>query len=285
MRPTDVHHDVPDPDGDDAGQHGGPEVPVAPPWASATVGTDVPALDDVLGGRSAAGPQSSSPGGEKGTRRGKRGGAGGRGKRDDAAAQGSGGRRQRAADAGRDAADKVAHRAAGMSRRGVVLARSRPGGRFARRSSLLVVTAAALIAGVGAGAGFDAVSGPGGGSEANATLLTTAPETCAAAQVAWSRAAAAQVQMDLESPKSLRTGFVAARNALTGLTPPAEVAADWSTVATYVTVVADAAEEAEASDVEAAVAGAMAELDTAAMAAASERVTKHLASDCGATDG
>ncbi len=259
-----MHDDVPAPDGVDAGQPGAVGPPADLPWAPTAVATDVPPLDDVLTG--AAAPSAAASPGDGASRRRRSRSAGVTG---------------RAAGAGRDAAGRVAHGAAGLRRRGVAFARTRPSGRFARRSSLLVATALALVAGVGAGAGLDVVGGAGDSAPApTAALLTTEPETCATAQVAWSRAAAAQVQMDLESPRSLRTGFVTARDALTGLTPPAEVAADWSTVATYVTVVADAAEEAKNSEVEAAVAEAMSGLDTAAMTTASERVTTHLAADC-----
>lgn len=153
-------------------------------------------------------------------------------------------------------------------------------GFFARRAALVAAAGVALVAGVGSGAGLDVIGRATGTSSDAATAVVVSPQVCAAAQVAWSRAASAQVRMDVESPRSLRTGFVGARDALSVVDPPGAVITEWATVLTYVTTAADAAQGVENDEVEDAVAGALEELDTAAMTAASQRITDYLGSDC-----
>ncbi len=174
-------------------------------------------------------------------------------------------------------------RAAGLAAgsTAVGIARRPAPGIWARRTTLLGAAAVALVVGVGAGAAVDTLGSRAGADASSATAVATAsPESCAAAQVAWSRAAAAQVEMDVESPATLRTGFTTARAALTAVEPPDAVAAEWDTVATYVTAAADAAEGAGKGEVESAIATALARMDTAAMTTASEQVTHYLAEDC-----
>src|SRR5690606_18552075 len=133
----------------------------------------------------------------------------------------------------------------------ISLPRRKATGLFARRPTLFVATGVALVAGVGAGArgdpirghaqarparapapGVDLIRGDAPASSDVATAAVVSPEVCASAQVAWSRAASAQVQMDAESPKSLRTGFVGARDNLSKVDPPGAVITDWATVLT-----------------------------------------------------
>jgi hypothetical protein len=163
-------------------------------------------------------------------------------------------------------------------RRAAELARRRPDGVFARRSTLVAVAAVALVAGLGAGAGVDALSA--GEPTATVTAASVSPAACSTAQVAWARAAAAQVRMDLAAPETLRTGFVGARTAMTGQTPPAPIAADWTLVQDYVTTMADAVADVEADAVETAVVAALATLDTDAMTASSQRITDYLGANC-----
>ena len=165
----------------------------------------------------------------------------------------------------------------------ISLPRRKATGLFARRPTLFVATGVALVAGIGAAAGVDLIRGDAQGSSDVATAAVVSPEVCASAQVAWSRAASAQVQMDAESPKSLRTGFVGARDNLSKVDPPGAVITDWATVLTYVTAAADAAQAAEDDEVEEAVAGALQEHDTEAMTAASQRITEYLGADCAAS--
>jgi hypothetical protein len=112
--------------------------------------------------------------------------------------------------------------------------------------------------------------------------------TCAEAQGAWARSAASQVRMSAEDPSSLRRGFRDAADALAGVLPPEPVAEDWQSVLDYLTAVAAAVEERAGDAVEdddavtSAVANAMGDLDTAAMTAASDRVTRYLKEDCAA---
>jgi hypothetical protein len=157
--------------------------------------------------------------------------------------------------------------------------RGRPQGVLARKRGLAAAAAAALVVGTGAGAALDAL-GSGDAAPEAAVVPVTSPQECAAAQVAWSRAAQAQVQMDVTDPASLRDGFARAQTALAAAPAPAAVAAQWQTVAEYVASVVAAGEGVEDGDLEAAVVGALEGLDTAAMTAASQQVTDHLATDC-----
>ncbi|NOV95958.1 hypothetical protein [Isoptericola halotolerans] len=280
----------------DHGDHAEPAEPAAGalPWASA-VPTDVPALDDVFGGSadSAASPEGADA----------RPTASGRGRRKGTKKRKSSGRRSAEpasppspspssrTSRRRKGDDEVAVRESGTVRVLTDRARTavtsamrgrRATGLFARRATLFVAGGLALVAGVGAGAAADLLGRDAEASTdaATAAVVEVTPEVCAAAQVAWSRAASAQVRMDVESPRSLRTGFVGARDALSKVDPPGAVITDWATVLTYVTTAADATQDVEDDEVEDAVAGALAELDTDKMTAASQRITEYLGGDC-----
>lgn len=141
--------------------------------------------------------------------------------------------------------------------------------------------AVALVLGVATGWAADAAT-RGAAPDPSATA-TTSPEQCAAAQVAWTQSASAQVAMSEADPASLRTGFVAARDALAGVEAPAGAAADWQTVVTYVTTLAAAVEGVDPADgtaVLTAVGGALQGLDTVGMTTASQRVTAFLQAGC-----
>ncbi|WP_344246742.1 hypothetical protein [Isoptericola hypogeus] len=170
----------------------------------------------------------------------------------------------------------------GARRRGAPrgLRRPLPPG-WARRSSLAASAAVGLLLGVATGLGVDVL---GGGSPPDARPeVSVEPATCAQAQVAWSRAAAAQVAMSGDDPGTLRRGFVEASAALTTASPPEPVAADWRTVSDYLAAVAAALEDVKGdSEVTGAVAGALDELDTPAMTAAFDRVTRYLKAGCAA---
>ncbi|MFE5293193.1 hypothetical protein ACFQ8T_13540 [Isoptericola sp. NPDC056618] len=155
-------------------------------------------------------------------------------------------------------------------------------GPWRRRSSLAAAGALSLLLGLGVGvaAGFVADAG----APAEAVLSAGPPDECPVVQAAWSRAASLQIGMTADDPATLRRGFVGARDALAEVRPPTEVRDDWLTVATYVSVVADEIEAAGEDEVASAVADALANLDTAAMTAASNRVTTFLKAGCGATD-
>ncbi|MFD6179302.1 MULTISPECIES: hypothetical protein [unclassified Isoptericola] len=133
----------------------------------------------------------------------------------------------------------------------------------------------------GIGAGF--ASGLLPGAADDAALPDGPADECAVVQAAWSQSASLQVGMRVDDPASLRHGFVGARDALAGVRPPDAVLADWRTVTDYVGTVADTVEAADEADVAAAVASAIAELDTTAMTQASNRVTTFLKDGCGTT--
>ncbi|PRZ09491.1 hypothetical protein BCE75_102204 [Isoptericola sp. CG 20/1183] len=297
-----------------------PPASPAPPWASAVVPTAAPALDDVLDGtadvagtfrdtdrkpRKTKGARDKSKRSSRRTSRTSRtsretdsgagddaplpaqlGGAPGgaapdappsRPSRTSRSSRRPATRRGGEPPAGSAVVQDLTARARSAA---TALPRRKATGFFARRATLFVAGAAALLAGVGAGAAVDLVRGGAETSTDVATAAVVSPEVCAAAQVAWSRAASAQVRMDAESPRSLRTGFVGARDYLSKVDPPAAVITDWATVLTYVTAAADAAQEAEDGEVGEAVAGALQEHDTAAMTAASQRITDYLGADC-----
>ncbi|MFI2105187.1 hypothetical protein ACH436_17990 [Isoptericola sp. NPDC019693] len=156
-------------------------------------------------------------------------------------------------------------------------------GAWRRRSSLAAAGAVALLLGMGVGlaAGFVADAG----APAEVVLAQGPPDECPVVQAAWSRSASLQVGMTADDPETLRRGFLGARDALVEVSPPAAVRDDWGTVASYVGAVADAIEAAGEDEVDAAVAEALAGLDTGAMTAASNRVTTFLKDGCGAQDG
>jgi hypothetical protein len=158
------------------------------------------------------------------------------------------------------------------------LARPVPGA-WRRRSSLVAAGALALMTGLGAGFATGLVP-----TDPDGVALPDGPaDECAVVQAAWSQSASLQVGMSVDDPASLRHGFVGARDALAGVRPPDDVLEDWRTVTDYVGTVADTVEAADEGDVAAAVASAIAELDTAAMTQASNRVTTFLKDGCGTT--
>lgn len=148
------------------------------------------------------------------------------------------------------------------------------------RPPMLVATAAvALLVGVACGMGYDVVRG--GAATDDDVAPPTTPQACAVTQVAWARSANAQVAMSAEKPDTLVAGFAGARDALAGVQPPAAIAADWSTVVTYVNEVAKAVDEVEdEADVEGAVVAALSRLDTPGMTEAAQRITAYLKADC-----
>ncbi|MFD2797687.1 hypothetical protein ACFS27_29305 [Promicromonospora vindobonensis] len=136
------------------------------------------------------------------------------------------------------------------------------------------VTAAAL--GLGTGWGMTFFQGEDVISDADAA-------SCAQTQMAWTQAANAQSAMVVDQPETLRKGFINARNALEGVTPPEAISKDWAVAFTYYSTVANNIEKVKANDgpaVTAAVGGAQEELDTNAMVEASQRVQEYVASNC-----
>ncbi|MDR7382918.1 hypothetical protein [Promicromonospora iranensis] len=107
--------------------------------------------------------------------------------------------------------------------------------------------------------------------------------SCAQTQMAWTQAANAQSAMVEDQPETLRKGFINARNALEGVTPPEAIAEDWAIAFTYYSTVANNIEKVKPNDgpaVSDAVGGAQRELDTDAMVEASQRVQEFVASNC-----
>jgi hypothetical protein len=106
---------------------------------------------------------------------------------------------------------------------------------------------------------------------------------CAGTEAAWAAANTAQVSMSVDHPRTLVTGFENARVALTSVEPPADVAADWKTVTSYVSTAAKALAKADSDspkEIVKALDDAGKDLDTAAMTAASARVTAYLDTTC-----
>ena len=136
------------------------------------------------------------------------------------------------------------------------------------------VTAAVLGLGVGWGA-----SALGSGGD----LPMADAASCAQTQMAWTQAANAQSAMVEEEPETLRKGFINARNALDGVTPPEAIAADWAVAFTYYSTVANNIEKVKPEDgpaVISAVGGAQQELDTQAMVDAFETISLYVNSNC-----
>ncbi|WP_369370740.1 hypothetical protein AB1046_18405 [Promicromonospora sp. Populi] len=135
----------------------------------------------------------------------------------------------------------------------------------------------AALLGLGTGWGTSLGGGEGGAvSSADAA-------SCAQTQMAWTQAANAQSAMVEDQPDTLRNGFVNARNALEGVTPPEDISADWAVAFTYYSTVANNIERVEPDDgpaVISAVGGAQQELDTEAMVAASEAISVYVNSNC-----
>lgn len=143
---------------------------------------------------------------------------------------------------------------------------------------VVLVTAGvvAAVLGLGTGWGMSLTGGDG-------VLTSAEAASCAQTQMAWTQAANAQSAMVEDEPDTLRKGFINARNALEGVTPPDDIAEDWAIAFTYYSTVANNIEKVKANDgpaVSAAVGGAQEELDTQAMVGALERVQEYVASNC-----
>ncbi|WP_423462567.1 hypothetical protein ACO229_20000 [Promicromonospora sp. MS192] len=142
----------------------------------------------------------------------------------------------------------------------------------------VLVSAGVVAALLGLGTGWVTSLSSGGGP-----LSAADAASCAQTQMAWTQAANAQSAMVEDQPETLRKGFINARNALEGVTPPEAIAEDWAVAFTYYSTVANNIEKVKADDgpaVTSAVGGAQEELDTQAMVAASQRVQEYVASNC-----
>ncbi|MFD6140629.1 hypothetical protein [Promicromonospora sp. NPDC060271] len=145
--------------------------------------------------------------------------------------------------------------------------------------TLVLVLAGVTAAALGLGTGWGMTTLQGG----ETALSTTDAASCAQTQMAWTQAANAQSAMVEDQPETLRKGFINARNALQGVTPPEAIAGDWAIAFTYYSTVANNIEKVKATDgpaVSDAVGGAQQELDTEAMVEASRRVQEFVASNC-----
>jgi hypothetical protein len=141
---------------------------------------------------------------------------------------------------------------------------------------LVLAGVIAVVLGLGTGWGMSLLRG-------EETLSSADAASCAQTQMAWTQAANAQSAMVEDQPDTLRNGFINARNALEGVTPPEAIASDWAVAYTYYSTVANNIEKVKANDGEAvrsAVGGAQEELDTEAMVQASQRVQEYVASNC-----
>lgn len=106
---------------------------------------------------------------------------------------------------------------------------------------------------------------------------------CDATEAAWAAANTAQVSMSVDHPRTLVTGFENARVALTSVEPPADIAAEWKTVTSYVSTAAKALAKADSDSPKAIVKAlddAGKDLDTDKMTAASAKVTEYLGTTC-----
>ncbi|PUB24058.1 hypothetical protein C8K30_110202 [Promicromonospora sp. AC04] len=143
---------------------------------------------------------------------------------------------------------------------------------------LVLVTAGVLAAVLGLGTGWGMNLYQTGGS-----LPSADAASCAQTQMAWTQAANAQSGMVEDQPDTLRKGFVNARNAMEGVTPPGAISEDWAVAFTYYSTVANNIEKVKANDgpaVISAVGGAQEELDTAAMVSAFETISAYVNSNC-----
>lgn len=106
---------------------------------------------------------------------------------------------------------------------------------------------------------------------------------CVPASEAWAQSAKAQVDVSLAHPRSVVTGFTTAREALASVEPPDAVVEDWTLVRNYVTEIADAVEETGTDDpvrLGKAIDSVGDDIDTAALTAASGRVTSYFQDGC-----
>jgi hypothetical protein len=143
---------------------------------------------------------------------------------------------------------------------------------------VVLVTAGVTAALLGLGTGWVMSLTQGDG-----VLTSAEAASCAQTQMAWTQAANAQSAMVEDQPDTLRKGFINARNALEGVTPPEAIAKDWAIAFTYYSTVANNIEKVKPNDgpaVSSAVGGAQEELDTKAMVEASQRVQEFVASNC-----
>lgn len=141
---------------------------------------------------------------------------------------------------------------------------------------LVLAGVVAAVLGLGTGWGMNLYRTGGSAPQADAA-------SCAQTQMAWTQAANAQSAMVEDQPDTLRKGFVNARNALEGVTPPEAIAQDWAVAFTYYSTVANNIEKVNANDgpaVISAVGGAQQELDTEAMVEASETISLYVNSNC-----
>ena len=134
----------------------------------------------------------------------------------------------------------------------------------------------AVVLGLGTGWGMGMLQG-------EETLSSADAASCAQTQMAWTQAANAQSAMVEDQPETLRKGFINARNAMEGVTPPEDIAEEWAIAFTYYSTVANNIEKVKPNDgpaVSAAVGGAQKELDTEAMVEALKRVQAYVVSNC-----
>lgn len=132
----------------------------------------------------------------------------------------------------------------------------------------------------------DGAAEPGDGEEgatADPAAPTVVDPVCRDAEVAWGAAAKAQVNLTVEHPEALVEGFTTARDALTGATPPGEIARDWAVVTTYLTMIADEVEATGARDtgeLSRAIDRVGRRIDTAALTTSSQAVTDYFRAGC-----
>ncbi|GAB2463272.1 hypothetical protein GCM10027063_00650 [Promicromonospora xylanilytica] len=141
---------------------------------------------------------------------------------------------------------------------------------------LVLAGVTAGVLGLGTGWGTTLFQGDDVVSDADAA-------SCAQTQMAWTQAANAQSAMVEDQPETLRRGFINARNAMEGVTPPEPIAQDWAVAFTYYSTVANNIEKVKENDgpaVSSAVGGAQEGLDTKAMVESFERVQQYVASNC-----
>ncbi|MFJ3403192.1 hypothetical protein [Promicromonospora sp. NPDC090134] len=149
---------------------------------------------------------------------------------------------------------------------------------FLDRPQVLVLAGVlAAVLGLGTGWGMDTLPSSGG------AMSSADAASCAQTQMAWTQAANAQSAMVEDQPETLRKGFINARNALDGVTPPEAISADWAVAFTYYSTVANNIEKVKANDgpaVLSAVGGAQEELDTEAMIEATKAIGLYVNSNC-----